>query len=140
MMNEKTRILNMLKEEKITIEEAEKLLEAISMQDVRETEIVEMKDKRGRKPKKLHVKIDGGDNSKKAKVNVSIPLSLIRTFGPVIMKNIPKETREEMNGYGIDLAQIMEDIDSVIADNSEVDIVNIDTEGEDAAKVRIYLE
>lgn len=139
-MSERTRILNMLKEGKITVEESEKLLDAMSVQGGSETALVELKDKRGRKPKKLHVNIDAGENSKKAKVNISIPLSLVRTFGPMIVKSLPSEAKEEMNKNGIDFSRIVEDIETIVAEASEEDLVNIDTEGEDAAKVRIYLE
>jgi hypothetical protein len=130
----------MVSEGKITVEEAEKLMDAVEAKSVPETEAIELKDKRGRKPKKLRVNIDAGESTKKAKVNVSIPLSIVRTFGPIVVKNLPKEAREELDKSGVDLVQIIDDIESIISEASEEDIVNIDTEGEDAAKVRIYLE
>jgi len=139
-MNERTRILNMVSEGKITVEEAEKLLDAVTGEEAWDANAVEFKDKRGRKPKKLRVNIDSKENSKKAKVNVTIPLSIVRTFGPIIAKNLPKDTKEELTKSGIDFAQIIDDIENIAAENSGEDIVNIDTEGEDAAKVRIYLE
>jgi hypothetical protein len=139
-MNDRARILEMLKEGKITVAEAETLLDAINGEETPENGLVEMKDKRGRKPRKLHVKVDALDNSKKAKVNISIPLSLVKTFGPMIVKNMPKDAREELDKSGVDFAGIIRDLDSIVAEASEEDIVNIDTEGEDAARVRIYLE
>jgi hypothetical protein len=86
------------------------------------------------------VKIDGDGNAKKAKINITIPLSLVRTFGPIIIKNLPADARDEMAKSGVDLSGIIDDIETFVAENSEEDIVNIDTEGEDAAKIRIYLE
>ncbi len=139
-MSERARILEMLKEGKITVAEAEKLLDALGGEEAPEGGLVEMKDKRGRKPRKLHVKVDALDNSKKAKVNISIPLSIVKTFGPMIINNLPKDAKEELNKSGVDLVGIIRDIDSFIAEASEEDIVNIDTEGDDAARVRIYLE
>jgi hypothetical protein len=139
-MNERARILNMISEGVITAEEAEKLLDAIGEKDEADTEPIELKDKRGRKPKKLRVKIDSKENKNKAKVNISIPLSVVRTFGPIIVKNLPNEAKEEMSKSGIDFAQIVDDIESLVTEADGEDIVNIDTEGEDAAKVRIYLE
>ncbi len=140
-MNERARILNMLSEGKLTVEEAEKLMDAVgTARSAPETEAIELKDRRGRKPKKLRVNIDAGEQSKKAKVNVSIPLSVVRTFGPIIAKNLPHEAKEELDKRGIDFGRIVDDIESIISEASEEDIVNIDTEGEDAAKVRIYLE
>jgi len=142
-MNDRARILNMLSEGKITVEEAEKLIDSLDKRTVDEAEtgVIELKDKRGRKPKKLRVNIDAaGEDTKKSKVNINIPLSMIRTFGPLIVKNLPKDAKEELNKSGIDFAQIIEDIDKIILEGSDEDIVNIDTEGEDAAKIRIYLE
>jgi hypothetical protein len=139
-MNERARILNMVSEGKITVEEAEKLMDAVEAKGAPETEAIELKDRRGRKPKKLRVNIDAGENSKKAKVNVSIPLSIVRTFGPIVVKNLPKEAKEELDKSGVDLSRIVNDIEGIIAEASEEDIVNIDTVGEDAAKVRIFLE
>ena len=142
-MNERAKILDMLKEGKITVEEAGKLLDAIGNKKdngAGESEAIELKDKRGRKPKKLRVNIDAGENSKKAKVNISVPISLIRTFGPIIAKNMPSEAREEMDKRGVDFSRIVEDIENIVTEASEEDIVNIDAEGEDPAKIRIYLE
>ena len=139
-MNERTRILNMISEGKITVEEAEKLLDALDKRSSDETEALELKDKRGRKPKKLHVNIDSSENAKKSKVDIHIPLSIIRTFGPIIVKNLPPEAKAEMDKSGVNFAQIVEDIDKIILEGSDEDIVNIDTEGDDAAKIRIYLE
>ncbi len=139
-MNERARILNMVSEGKITVEEAEKLLDAVETKSVPETEAIELKDRRGRTPKKLRVNIDAGENSKKAKVNVSIPLSIVRTFGPIVVKNLPNEAKAELDKSGVNLVQIIDDIENIISEASEEDIVNIDTEGEDAAKVRIFLE
>jgi TPP-dependent indolepyruvate ferredoxin oxidoreductase alpha subunit len=97
-MNERKRILEMLGDGKITAEEAEKLLDALkSRENPTALETVELKDKRGRKPTKLRVNIDSKENSKKAKVNVSIPIALIRTLGPFYAKNLPKEAKEELD-------------------------------------------
>lgn len=139
-MNDRARILNMLSEGKISVEEAERLIDSLDKRNADETEVIELKDKRGRKPKKLRVNIDANENSKKSKVNINIPLSVIRTFGPFIVKNLPKDAKEELNNSGIDLAQIITDIDKIVLEGSDEDIVNIDTEGDDAAKIRIYLE
>ena len=140
-MNERKRILTMLGEGKITAEEAEKLLDALDERRETPADTVVLKDKRGRKPTKLHVKVDAaGESPQKAKVNIGIPISLIKTFGPLIVRNLPKEAKEEMDKNGVDIAKIIADIDELIAEASDEDIVNIDTEGDDAAKVRIYFE
>ncbi|SMC81989.1 SHOCT-like domain-containing protein [Papillibacter cinnamivorans] len=139
-MNERERILTMVSEGKLTVEEAEKLLDALKERGEDKAQPVELKDRRGRKPTKLRVLVDSNENSKKAKVNVAIPLSLVKTFGPVILKNLPREAKEELDKSGVDLAAMIRDMDGAIQEASEEDLVNIDSEGEDAAKVRIYLE
>lgn len=144
-MNERMRILEMLSDGQLTVAEAEKLLAALDQAPPAPADEVELKDKRGRKPKKLRVIVDSGESGNgkkgdKAKVNLTIPLSLVRTFGPIIIKNLPNDAKEQMANSGVDFAAIINDIETFVAENSAEEIVNIDTEGEDAVKVRIYLE
>jgi hypothetical protein len=139
-MNERIRILNMVGEGKITAEEAEKLLDALERRCAGEQETIELKDKRGRKSKKFRVKIDPGDSGGKTKVNVGIPLSMVRAFGPFITKNMPKEAMEEMGRCGVDLKRILEELDTLAEEGGDEDIVNIHTDGEDPSKIRIFFE
>jgi hypothetical protein len=137
--NDRSRILNMVKDGKITIDEAEKLLDALEGRS-QPADSVPLKDNRGRKPKKLRVMVDSG-NSKDAKVNVNIPISLVRTVGPLVFKNMPKEAKEKLEESGVDLAAIFNDIEKLLEDGLEEDIVNIDSgENGDKSKVRIYVE
>lgn len=138
-INDRSRILSMLQSGKITVEEADKLLDALGTRE-QATEIVPLKDSRGRKPKKLKVVVDTDNNGdqKSAKVNISIPFSLIRTIGPIAIKNMPKEAKQKLDESGVDIEQILADIDSIAENGLDEDIVNVDTaEGE---KVRIYFE
>lgn len=138
-MEDKTRILNMVSEGKITVEEASVLLDAL-IKNGKAEEPISMKGKQGRKPTKLRVNIDANENSKKSKVNVNIPLSLVKTLGPIISKNLPQEAKEEMDKKGVDLVAIMNSIDEFIEAAGEEDIVNVDIEGDEPAKVRVYVE
>ena len=136
----RARILNMLKDGAITVEEAEELLRSLETKQP-EQEPIALKDARGRKNKKLRVQVDTGENEGKAKVNVNVPVSLIKTLGPVIAKNLPAEAKKEMDKAGVDLVAIMESIESLIDSGLEEDIVNVDVgEGPDMAKVRVYVE
>ncbi|MCX7614823.1 MAG: hypothetical protein N2Z65_03600 [Clostridiales bacterium] len=143
-MNEqdRIRILNMVKNGTITVEEAEKLLSAGEPAKEPQTEEVVLKDSRGRKGKKFRIVVDAvNEKMKAAKVNISIPLSIIRTIGPVVAKNLPHDAKAELNRAGIDIVQIISDIESIIDSNMDEDIVNVDTgEGEEKTKVRIYVE
>jgi hypothetical protein len=139
-MNERIRILNMVGAGTITAEEAEKLLDALERKSAGEQETVEFKDKRGRKSKRFRVNIDPGDGGGKANVNVGIPLSMVRAFGPFISKNVPKEAMEEVERCGVDLSRILDEIDKLAEEGGDGDIVNIHTDGEDPTKIRIFFE
>jgi len=141
-MDDRTRILNMVSEGKLTVDEAEKLLDALGAPKSAPETPALLKDTRGRKPTKLRINVDTPENSKsKAKVNVNIPLSIVRTLGPVIVKNLPKEAKDELDKSGVDIVSIISDIETIIAEASEEDIINVDAyDGEDGAKVRVYLE
>lgn len=142
-MNEKMRILNMLKDGAITAEEAETLLNALEKPTAPAEEAIQMKDNRGRKPKKLRITVDAGgeERREKAKVNVNIPISLIKTLGPIVKKSIPNDARKELDTQGIDLDAILSSIDMLVESGLDEDIVNIDADDENGgAKVRIYVE
>jgi hypothetical protein len=52
-----------------------------------------------------------------------------------------RETKQELGSAGVDIEQLMNDIESIIDNGLEEDIVNVDTgEGEEKTKVRIYVE
>jgi hypothetical protein len=143
-MSEKLRILNMLKDGTITPEEAELLLDALDKPNNTQQETpVALKDNRGRKSKKLRIVVDADENGKnKAKVNVTIPLSLLKTVGPIVKNSIPSNVQSDLVDQGVDISEILNTVESLIENGLEDDIVNIDAGGEDGenAKVRIYVE
>lgn len=137
---DRTRILNMLKAGQISVEEAEQLLSALA-QPAPAVPAAPFKDSRGRKGKQLHVIVDSNENNQKAKVNVHIPISLIRTIGPII-KSLPSEARAEMDKAGVDIETIMQAVEAALDNGIDEDIVNIDVggDGPEASKVRVYVE
>ena len=145
---ERTKILEMLKNGVITVEEAEKLLSAVDAPEAAQEAVV-LKDSRGRKSKKLRILVDAvehkGDDENKhsnAKVNVSIPLSLIKALGPIASKSIPSDTKAELKGDGVDLDAIIQQVVELSENGLEEDMINIDVnEGEsEKARVRVYVE
>ncbi len=138
---DKARILNMLKEGHISVEEAEELLRALEQPQAPAAPIA-LKDARGRKSgHKLRVVVDTGEDGQKSKVNVNVPISLIKTIGPIIAKNIPKDAQQELDKAGVDLVAIMDSIEQLIDSGIEEDIVNVDiNEGNEVSKVRVYVE
>ncbi len=147
---ERTKILEMLKNGVITVEEAETLLSAVDAPDAAlAAENVTLKDNRGRKPKKLRILVDAverkdGSEGKhsNAKVNISIPLSLIKALGPIASKSIPGDTKAELRADGVDIDAILKQVAELSESGLEEDMINIDVdEGEnEKAKVRVYVE
>jgi len=136
MNDERKRILEMLQNGKLSAAEALDLLNAL--------------DDPAPKPAAA---ADGGRflrvrvQSERSKVNVNLPLNLLRVVGrlaSVGLKLIPEEARREMANKGIDLANF--DIDELIrlVDQGLVDgkIVDVDTDDprEGRTKVEVYVE
>lgn len=139
--NGRIRILQMLKAGVITVDEAEELLRSLEAKEPAAEQAVAFKDARGRKNRKLRVQVDAGEDEKKARVNINVPVSLIKSLGPVVVKNLPVEAKEELDQFGVDLVSIMEGIEALIESGQEEDVVNVDVnKGSDTAKVRVYVE
>ncbi len=140
METDRVQILNMFKDGTITLEEAAELLEALEQTEPETA----LKDTRGRKRKKLRIQVNAVESdgsSGKTNVNIALPISLVKSLGPLIEKCLPAEAKDEMCKAGVDLEAIIESLDTLIESAEEEDIVNIDTnEGEDMAKVRIYVD
>ena len=122
MSEERMRILKMLEEGKITAEEAAKLLGAV------ETTAAEAVS--GGVKKVLHIEVKG-DADKKAKVNVNIPLELIR----IGLQMVPKEYQKKLEEKGMDLDKIIEMIEA----GAEGRLVEVEHE-KDGGKERIVVE
>ncbi len=139
MSTERERILKMLADGKISVAEAEELLEALSQNKQAEESTPTPS---GKKPKYLRVQVDPGKTSLKQQVNIRIPLQLIRA-GVKLASVVPSEAREKVNralhekGIGLDISDLTsEKLDGVIQSLGEM---SIDVDGEDE-KVRIFCE
>jgi hypothetical protein len=135
MKEERKRILDMLESGKITSDEAEKLLDALSNPDShrennRDTEAV-------KDPKFIYVKVTSTDNDN---VDVKIPLGLIRA-GMRLTSLIPPQAMNHINesmekqGMSIDLNNLkQDDIEELIKNLTEME-VNVNTKSGDNVKV-----
>lgn len=137
---EKLQILKMLEEKKISVEQAEKLLKAVDSADVK-AEVkravpavpaaAEVKAELGGKLKgkfKVVVESSDGDN-----VVITLPLMLAK----LAVNMMPKNKMAEIKSEGIDLEQIVTNIESFV-DMVDEDIVNVESANGDV--VRIYIE
>jgi hypothetical protein len=142
MQEERMRILNMLAEGKVTVEEAARLLEALSATEP--TEAGAPPAGRGR-PRYLRVVITGGGRGEGRggdRVNVRVPLKLLRA-GMKLKSLIPSHARNAVNGamrrQGVhfDLDNLKSaDIDELIEGLAEM---SVDVE-DDGDHVRVYCE
>ena len=142
MAESQTQILEMLRENKITVEEAEKLLSLIGS-DARRVETPRVEAAMtNRVPKYLMVQVEPGSNGDE-RVNIRVPLNLIRAgmkltslIPPRAAEHINEELRE--NGIDFDLRNIKPgDLDELIESLAEL---KVDVDSERGDKVHIYVQ
>jgi hypothetical protein len=126
MSEEKRIILEMVKDGKISVDEAEQLLEkANPVGSMDDTHVA----KKPNSKKFLRIRVTEEDE---VKVNIKIPMALAK----VGLKFIPKG-KLKVNGEQISADQIME----MIQEGTEGEIVNIDTDDKGKnVKVNIFIE
>jgi len=143
MSTERTKILNMLVEGKITVEEAEKLLDAIGEMPDNNVGTAFQPEKKGI-PKYLRVIVDDRDSKtgKPERVNIRVPIQLLRA-GLKLTSLIPDHARDKMHaalnekGVNLDLNDFKpESLDGII---EALQDLTVDIDGEDE-KVRIFCE
>ena len=140
MSEEKRKILEMLSAGKITVEEAEKLLSAVS-DSADETEKSSGPSPKGG-PKYLRVLVEPGpDNSSGDRVNIRVPVKLLRA-GIKLAALIPQDAQGKIDrafkekGIGLDLSQITEENLGEIVES--LNDLTVDVEGKE--KVRVFCE
>ena len=146
MTDNQKRILEMLAEKKITVEEAEKLLALTGSREDTGDRLHDTVSDRKQSPKYLRVVVqpgsEGGSGRHAERVNVRVPMNLIRA-GMKLTSLIPAHATDEVNeamkekGVDFDLRDLKtEDIEELVEALSdlEVDVHN----GKE--KVNIYVE
>jgi len=119
MNEERMRILKMLQEGKITVDEATELIKAMEASQSEESILAEGK------PKWLKVRVSSGDSEK---VSVNLPLSLAR----VALKFIPQQAKGQMEEQGIDIDALL----SAVTETKIGKLVEVE-DGEDHVSVWI---
>lgn len=139
MSEEKIKILEMIQGGKISAAEGMELLNALNETDEKPRRSVSSSFSN----RFFRVKVDNS----KAKVNVNIPLSLIKATSKIFsmgMGLIPDEARREMEKKGIDITKL--DIEELVdlIDRGLVDGKLVDVDAEDPehgrTKVEVYVE
>lgn len=151
MNEERGRILKMLGEGKITADEAGELLDAIEKQD--RTDDVEVSNsgtdadsenekKQTKKPKFLRIIVEPKYNGSGDKVNIRIPMMLLRA-GVKLTSIVPGKTRDKINdkmkekGIDIDLNNLdSKSLDEIVTGLGSM-CIEVD---DDKEKVKIFCE
>lgn len=130
----------MLSEGKITVDQANKLLEALGNEDSKPAPAAAITAKGV--PKYLRVIINGTDEDSNAKVNVRVPMALLRA-GIKLASILPADATNEIDhnlkekGVNFDFKNLREeDIEPLIEAMTEME-VDVDSEG---SKVKVFTE
>ena len=119
MNEERIRILKMLDEGKITVEEAEELLSTMDLPEEEETKFeTEVQSTEEASALKIIVIEDGEEE-----VNISVPLSLVKMLKGLI----PGKAKDKLDEKGIDIDKVMDEIEKGTFDGKLVDIHDGDT-------------
>jgi hypothetical protein len=130
-MNERQRILTMLKEGTLTPEEADQLLTALENEGTAPAPATPTR--RGH-AQLFRIHIDVKENGEqKAKINVNVPLGLAKFAG----RFMPEDARKQLDAQGIDLAALVEQLEHDLPDGPLVDIDVDDEKDGTQAKIRI---
>ena len=145
MSEERKKILNMLSGGKISVDEAERLLTALS--ETKETTphgepIIVPGNRKGGVPKYLYVSVLPKEGRKGERVNVRVPLGLIKAgmkFASLIPNSVQDKVSGAMEEKGIDfdLSNLnMENVDELLEAFRELQ-VDVDSDDE---IVKVYCE
>jgi len=142
MNNDRRAILQMLSEGKITADEAERLLSALDRNDAPAAAEPRAPLGHNALPKYLRVTVDALEDTKPVKVNIRVPMALLRA-GVRLTSLIPPAARDEVNrelaknGVPFDISQLKpENLDELV---SHLNDLTVDVDSAEA-KVRVYCE
>ncbi|HLY80634.1 MAG TPA: hypothetical protein VKQ70_14735 [Caulobacteraceae bacterium] len=141
MNEDRKRVLAMLADGKITADEAERLLDAMGQSPAQRPGSAPAAGSNGA-PKYFHVEVNANEPDGPTKVNVRVPMQLLRA-GVRLSALIPPRARDEVNaamareGIPFDINQLKpENLDDLIEHLGDF---NVDVDSGDA-KVRVYCE
>lgn len=134
MTEERRQILEMLAEGKITAQDAERLLDKLSGSTSNTKSANSAEGKHKPKARFLCVKVDGAEGEK---VNVRVPLALVRT-GIKMAAILPEGASQKLSAKGIDLSALSElDTEELTAALSELEV---DVDSDTGEVIRVCCE
>ena len=143
MSDSQKRILDLLAEKKISVDEAQRLLSLTETDKDTGTGGPEESAGPKGKPRYFRVQVQPEEGSGKESVNVRIPMALIRA-GIKLTSLIPPEARDKVNGalrekgIDFDVRNVKtEDIEGLVETLSDLEVDVVSSKGE---KVRVFVE
>jgi hypothetical protein len=136
MNEERKQILDMLAQGKITADDAERLIDKLGAGEARHASMPASASAADQpsKPKYLRVLVDSSDGDK---VNVRVPLALIRS-GIKLTAVLPDHVNEKLGEQGVDLSNLSElDADELYEALREL---QVDVDSSDGDTVRVFCE
>ena len=128
------KILEMLAEGKINADEASALLEKINISEKVEEPNPDSTEPGSRSPRYLRVVVDSADGDK---VNVKVPMSLIRT-GIKLSALMPADAAEAVKEQGIDLSALKDlPADELI---DALKDLQVDVDSADGDTIKVFTE
>jgi len=142
MNTDRRSVLQMLADGKINADEAERLLQALERTDAPAAGAATPPPRSNAAPKYLRVTVDADVHGDNTKVNIRVPMALLRA-GVRLSSLIPPAARDQVNeelaknGVPFDIGQLKpENLEELI---SHLDDFSVDVDSTDA-KVRVYCE
>jgi hypothetical protein len=142
MNDDRRSVLQMLADGKINADEAERLLSALDRNGSAAPAASGAPAGHNKSPKYLRVAVDADVHGDQTKVNVRVPMALLRA-GVRLTSIIPPMARDQVNaelaknGVAFDINQLKpENLEELIA---QLDDLTVDVDS-DGTKVRIYCE
>jgi SHOCT-like protein len=146
MTENRRQVLEMLAEGKVTAEQAERLMAALERDEAGGISSVATQARPVSKVRFLRVVVDGVEDGGPLKVNVRVPLQLLRA-GVRLASLIPSAAQGPVNealrkeGIAIDLTQIKpENLEDLIDSLDELTVDVVVNDKSDTIKVRVFCE
>ncbi len=142
MNNDRRSVLQMLSDGKINADEAERLLSVLDRTEAPAIGVSSAAPRHNAAPKYLRVTVDADTHGEPTKVNVRVPMALLRA-GVRLSALIPPAARDQVNaelaknGMPFDISQLKpENLDELI---QHLDELTVDVDAPDA-RVRVFCE
>lgn len=110
-MDEIRKVLEMLHAHQVTVDEAAELLAALGLAETKASRSAEAPGK----PRMIRIVVEADDEHK---VRVNVPAALAK----FALQLVPKEVRSELEGQGINLAELLSVLDGNLSDGRLVDV------------------